>query len=66
MHKGNEVRSVISSVRLTHAVIKQNLCCSLNVIGSHKLIGSDNFSMCGFVGVDMALLEEMCHCGGKF
>ena len=39
-------------------------CCgSLNVISSHKLIGS-SIRRCGFVGVGMALLEEVCHAGG--
>ena len=39
---------------------------SLNVNGPHKLIGSGSTRMCSFVGVDMVLLEEVCHCGGGF
>ena len=26
--------------------------------------GSDNIRRCGLVGVDVALLEEVCYCGG--
>ena len=37
-------------------------CGSLNVDPSHKLIGCDNIRRCGFVGVGMAFLEEVCHC----
>ena len=40
-------------------------CGSLNVIGSHNLIGSGTIRRCGFVGVGMTLLEEMCHCGDR-
>ena len=39
-------------------------CGSLNVIGSHKLIGSGTIRTCGPVKVGVALLEEVCHCGG--
>ena len=46
------------------AFIAKGRCGSLNVIGSHKLIGSGTISRCGFVGVSVALLEEVCHCGG--
>ena len=44
-----------------HLLIETN--CSLNIIGSHKLIGSDTIRRCGFVGVGVAFLEEVCHCG---
>lgn len=37
---------------------------SLNVIGPHNLIGSVTIRRCGFVGVGMALLEEVYYCGG--
>ena len=42
-------------------------CGNLNVIGLiiHKLTGSGAIRRCGFVGVGMALLEEVCHCGGR-
>ena len=36
--------------------------CSLNVIGPHRHIGSGTIR-CGFCGVGVALLEELCHCG---
>lgn len=39
-------------------------CGSLNVIGPHKLIGSDTIRRCHLVGVGMALLEDVCHCRG--
>ena len=38
---------------------------SLNVIGPHKLTGSGIIRKCGLVGVDMVLLEKVCHCGGR-
>lgn len=31
----------------------------------HMLIGSCLTSKCGFAGVGVALLEEMCRCGGR-
>ena len=37
---------------------------SLNVTGPHKLIGSGTISRCGFAGVGVTLLEQVCHCGG--
>ena len=37
---------------------------SLNAIGLHRPIGSGTIRTCGFVEVGMALLEEVCHCGG--
>ena len=39
---------------------------SLNVIGPYNLIGSGAIRRCGFVGVGVALLEEVCHCGAGF
>ena len=39
-------------------------CSSLNVIVSHNFIASGIIRRCGFIGVHMALLVEVCHCGG--
>ena len=39
-------------------------CGSLNANGLHKLIWSGTTGRCGLVRVSMALLEEVCHCGG--
>lgn len=39
------------------------LCGSLNVIGPHNLI-ANGIMRCGFFGVGIALLEEVCHYGG--
>ena len=36
-------------------------CGGLNVTGSHR---EWHYRECGFVGVGVALLEEVCHCGG--
>ena len=36
------------------------LCGGLNVLGP----GSDTIRRCDLVGVGMALLEEVCNCGG--
>lgn len=41
-------------------------CGSLNVIGSHKLIGNDTLRRYGLNEVDVAMLEEVCQCGGEF
>ena len=40
------------------------ICGSLNVIDPHNLIGSDTIKRCDFVGVGVALLKEVYHCGG--
>ena len=32
---------------------------SRNIVGPHNLIGNGNIRRCGFVGVGMALLEEV-------
>jgi hypothetical protein len=39
---------------------------SLSMTGGLNMLGpgSGNISRCGLVGVGVALLEEMCHCGG--
>ena len=37
-------------------------CGSVNVIRAHNLTGSSTIRR-GFVGVSMALLEEVCYCG---
>ena len=34
----------------------------LNMLGP----GSGTIRWCGLVGVGVALLEEVCHCGGEF
>ena len=47
-----------------HFCITSHYCSSLNVTGSHKLIGSATIRRCDFVGVYVALLEEVCHYGG--
>ena len=53
-------------LRTVHKVnvfmVFDKVCDSLNVIGPYKLIGSGITRRCGFVGVGMALLEEVCHC----
>jgi hypothetical protein len=48
--------------------IKLTRCAGLNEIGSHRLIylnvsslGSGTIRRYGLVGVDVALLEKMCH-----
>ena len=40
-------------------------CGSLNAIGLHNLIGSGTVRRRGFVGMGMALWEEVHHCRGK-
>lgn len=40
------------------------VCGGLNVICLHKLIRSGMIRRCGFVGMGVALLEEMCPCRG--
>ena len=42
------------------------MCGSWNAIGPPNLTGSGTIRRCGFVGVGVALLEEVCHCGGGF
>lgn len=37
-------------------------CSGLSVTGPHKLIGNDPVRRCGFGGVGVAFLEEVCHC----
>ena len=51
--------------------IKTQVCGGLNRFGLHRLIylsawpiGSGTTRRCGSVGVGVALLEEVCHCGG--
>ena len=39
-------------------------CGHLNGISLHNLIGNAITRMSGFVGVNMALLKEVCHCRG--
>ena len=45
---------------------------ALSKYGLHRLMcvnawpmGSGTIRRCGFVGVCVALLEEVCHCGGR-
>lgn len=38
-------------------------CSILNGSDPHKLLRHGNFRTCGFVGIVVALLEGMCHCG---
>lgn len=38
---------------------------SLKAIGPHNPTGSDMIKRRSFVGVGLALLEEVCHCGGE-
>ena len=46
------------------------VCGGLNRFDSHRLclnawpLGSGTFRKCGLTGVHMALLEEVCRCGG--
>ena len=42
------------------------VCDSLNVIGPHNLTKNGTIRRCGFVGVSMALLEEVRQYGGGF
>ena len=41
-------------------------CGNLNVIGHYNLIQNGMIRRCAFVGVDVALLKKVCHCGGRF
>ena len=43
----------------------QEKCGSLKEIGPHNHIGSGTVRRYDFDGVDMTLLEEVCHCGGR-
>ena len=38
----------------------------LGLICPHDLIGSSTIRRGGFVGLGIALLEEVCHCGANF
>ena len=40
-------------------------CGSLNVTGYHNLTGSATIRKCGFIGMRITLLEDMCHCVGR-
>ena len=37
----------------------------MDVVGPHKLKENGTTGKCGFVGVGMAMLEEVCPCGGQ-
>lgn len=52
------------SSALHREVSHMGVCGSLNVTGLHKLIGSSTIRRCGFFGVGVTLLEEVCHYGG--
>lgn len=41
------------------------MCFTLNVMDPYKLLGNGTIG-CGFVGIDLALLEELCHPGAFF
>ena len=47
-------------------VQEESQCGSVNEIGPHNFIRSDTMRRCGFVGVGMVLLEEVCHCMVSF
>ena len=40
---------------------RKAICGGLNMLGP----GSGTIRRCGLVGVGVALLEEVCHCGGR-
>jgi hypothetical protein len=40
-------------------------CCDLNVIDPHRPKGSNTIRRCDLVGVGVALLDEVCYCGGE-
>ncbi|KAL6089657.1 hypothetical protein STEG23_032895 [Scotinomys teguina] len=48
---------------LKKKVMRKHGCGVLNVLGPHNLIESSTISSCGFIVVNMALLEEMRHYG---
>ena len=51
-------------LRLLQAYGDQGVeCGSLDVIGLHELIESSTIRSCGFIGVGMTLLKEVCHYG---
>lgn len=39
-------------------------CSSLKGIGSNNFRGTDIVGRFGFIGVEIAFLEKLCHCGG--
>ena len=53
----------LPSKYLEYPKIKDD-CGSMNVIGCHYLIGRGTTRRCGFTEMGVALLEEVCHCGG--
>jgi hypothetical protein len=42
-------------------LLHDGTCGGLNMLGS----GSGTIRRYGFVGVDVALWKEVCHCGGR-
>lgn len=38
-------------------------CGGLNAVGPQNLVGSGTVRRCGFAGMGIAWLEEVCHCG---
>lgn len=46
-----------------YAATPLSRCGSLSKNGFHKFIGSGKDRRCGFVGVGVALFEDVCHCG---
>lgn len=67
--KGQEVASVRQGKESFMWVIyclevKESECGGLNVFGPHKLTGNGTIRRCGFAGIGMTLLEQVCPCGG--
>ena len=54
----------ISLIEENKKVLLAHRCYdSLNENSPHRLIGNGTSQRCGLVGVSVALLEEVCHCG---
>ena len=55
---------IMESENPVHEVSEDKDCHYLNIIAPHTLIESGTLRRCVFVGVGVALLEEVHHCGG--
>ena len=55
--------ATLSSPRKKMFNVSLTPCGGLNRFGPHWPIGSGIIRRCGLIGVDVALLEEVCHCG---
>jgi hypothetical protein len=57
-------RSLSAQIFIHYCISRQSImftmCGGLNMLGP----GGDTIRRCGIVRVGMALLEEVCHCGG--